>query len=68
VYELVARHFLACVAKDAIGNETKIEVKIGLETFTARGLLISEYNWLEVYPYEKWSDTVLPPLKKGDTF
>ena len=31
VYELVSRHFLACVSKDAIGNETKVDVKIGVE-------------------------------------
>ena len=31
VYELVARHFLACISKDAIGSETKIDVALGGE-------------------------------------
>jgi hypothetical protein len=25
-------------------------------------------NWLEIYTYEKWADTVLPPLVVDDTF
>jgi DNA topoisomerase-3 len=25
-------------------------------------------NWLEVFHYDKWSDSVLPPFKKGDQF
>ena len=28
VYELVTRHFLACCAKDAKGNQTRIKVQI----------------------------------------
>lgn len=26
VYDLIARHFLATISKDAIGNETKVDV------------------------------------------
>ena len=26
VYELIARHFLATISKDAVGSETKIDV------------------------------------------
>jgi DNA topoisomerase-3 len=29
VYELVSRHFLATISKDAIGNETKVDVQLG---------------------------------------
>jgi DNA topoisomerase-3 len=68
VYELVARHFLACISKDAIGAETKIEVLCGGEHFSAKGILIEELNWLDVFPYEKWSDSVLPPVNKGEEF
>lgn len=25
-------------------------------------------NWLEVFPYEKWSDSVVPPMHKGQEF
>jgi DNA topoisomerase-3 len=26
VYEIISRHFLACISKDAIGSETKVDV------------------------------------------
>ncbi|EEQ97492.1 prokaryotic dna topoisomerase, putative, partial [Perkinsus marinus ATCC 50983] len=48
VYELITRHFLACVAPDAIGAESKIEVTVGDEMFHATGLTVVEENWLEV--------------------
>jgi len=68
VYEIVSRHFLACISKDAVGSETKIDVVMGEEKFSAKGLTIQEYNWLEVFPYEKWSDSIVPVFRKGDTF
>jgi DNA topoisomerase-3 len=68
VYEIISRHFLACISKDAVGSETKADVILGGELFYAKGLIIEEQNWLEVFPYEKWSDTVLPPITKGEEF
>ncbi len=62
IYEMLARHFLASISKDAIGAETKVEVEMGGERFFTKGLIIEEYNWLEVFPYEKWSDSYLPPM------
>ncbi len=54
VYELITRHFLACLSRDAVGEEKQVEAEIGQETFSARGVAIKELNFLEVYPYEKW--------------
>ena len=68
VYEIICRHFLACISKDAVGSETKVDVALGGEMFVAKGLIIEERNWLEVFPYEKWSDTVLPSISKGEEF
>lgn len=68
VYEIICRHFLACISKDAVGSETKVDVTLGGEHFSAKGLIIEEQNWLEIFPYEKWSDTVLPPFTKGEEF
>ncbi len=65
---MISRHFLASISKDAIGNETKVDVSLGAEIFTAKGLIIEEMNWLEVFHYEKWSDTVLPQINKGEEF
>ncbi len=42
IYEMIARHFLASISKDAVGSETKIDVEMGGEKFTTRGLIIEE--------------------------
>lgn len=55
VYELVVRHFLACVSKDAVGSETLVHIDIAGEKFTGNGLVIHERNYLDVYVYEKWN-------------
>ena len=61
MYELVTRHFLACVSADAFGKETTVNVVIAeQEKFYANGLMIIERNYLDVYPYEKWSDKEIP--------
>ena len=32
------------------------------------GLVISRRNYLEVYPYDKWSGTSLPDFQEGERF
>jgi len=32
------------------------------------GLIILERNYLDVYPYDKWSDKELPDFEEGATF
>ncbi|XP_067928784.1 DNA topoisomerase 3-alpha-like [Watersipora subatra] len=68
VYEFITRHFLACCSQDARGFETTVEIAIATEKFTASGLVILERNYLEVYPYEKWSDKDIPNFEKGDLY
>lgn len=68
IYELLARHFLATISKDAVGSETTINVTMGGEKFHCKGILIEEMNWLEVFHYEKWSETVLPHFTENQTF
>ncbi|KAK3730446.1 hypothetical protein QZH41_012648 [Actinostola sp. cb2023] len=36
--------------------------------FTATGLMILERNYLEVYPYERWSDKTIPVYNQGQQF
>lgn len=67
VYEFVVRHFLACCSQDAKGFETTVEIDIAGERFYASGLVVTERNYLEVYPYEKWSDKELPEFRIGET-
>ncbi|KAH8274166.1 hypothetical protein KR044_013327 [Drosophila immigrans] len=68
VYELVVRHFLACVSKDAVGSETIVSIDIAGEKFTANGLVIHERNYLDVYVYDKWSAKQIHDYKQGQRF
>ncbi|XP_031833068.1 topoisomerase 3-alpha isoform X2 [Nomia melanderi] len=68
VYEFVVRHFLACVSKDALGQETTVEIDIAGEKFIANGLQIIERNYLDVYIYEKWSDKEIHTYQEGQIF
>jgi len=55
IYLLIVKHYLACCSRDAVGKETNLVVTMGSEEFTARGLMIEERNWLEIYsPWERW--------------
>jgi DNA topoisomerase III len=68
IYTLVVKHYLACCSRDAVGKETTLTVQVGSEEFVARGLMILERNWLEVYhPWERWStgQGELPRLQVG---
>lgn len=56
VYSLIAKHYLACCSRDAVGKETQLTMKMASEEFSAKGLMIIERNWLEIYsPWERWS-------------
>ncbi|WBW74315.1 DNA topoisomerase III [Schizosaccharomyces osmophilus] len=67
VYELITRRFLACCSENAIGAETIIELQMGDELFSQKGLIILERNYLDVYPYDKWTGTgQLPAYQVGE--
>uniref|UniRef100_A0A6I8MZG0 DNA topoisomerase n=1 Tax=Ornithorhynchus anatinus TaxID=9258 RepID=A0A6I8MZG0_ORNAN len=68
LYEFIVRHFLACCSQDAQGQETTVEIDIAHERFVAHGLMILARNYLEVYPYDRWSDKVIPIYEKGFRF
>ncbi|KAG5887194.1 hypothetical protein JTB14_016680 [Gonioctena quinquepunctata] len=68
LYEYIVRHFLACVHKDAKGFETTVNVDVAKEKFTAKGLIILEKNYLEVYIYEKWNAKEINSYRIRDTF
>ena len=56
IYILVVKHYLACCSRDAVGKETVLTVKMASEEFSAKGLMVLERNWLEIYsPWERWS-------------
>ena len=69
VYEFVVRRFLACCSEDAKGESTAVEILYGDENFFTTGLIVLERNYLEVYPYEKWtSSQPLPRFILHETF
>lgn len=69
VYEFIVRRFLACCSEDAKGESTIIETEYGEETFFTNGLLVLERNYLDVYPYDKWtSSQALPRFNLHETF
>jgi Topoisomerase IA len=71
VYVLIVKHYLACCSRDAVGKETVLTVKMASEEFTAKGLMILERNWLEIYsPWERWStgQGEIPALQVGSRF
>jgi DNA topoisomerase-3 len=38
VYDLITRHFLACVSKNAVGDETEMKIAVKNEKFHAKGI------------------------------
>ncbi|KAI7803718.1 putative DNA topoisomerase 3-alpha [Triplophysa rosa] len=68
LYEFIVRHFLACCSKDAQGQEVIVEIEIAQERFSASGLTIIARNYLEVYPYDKWYNKVIPLYEPNTTF
>jgi DNA topoisomerase-3 len=69
VYEFVTRRFLACCSEDAKGQATNVDIEYGDETFSAHGVIVLERNYLDVYPYENWTNsTILPKFTLGERF
>lgn len=68
MYEFITRRFLACCSKDALGVQTTISLAYGPESFHTSGLTILERNYLDVYPYDKWTGTLLPQFGEGEKF
>lgn len=68
IYTLIVKHYLACCSQDARGRETELVLTMGTEEFSAKGLMITERNWLEAYhPWERWStgQGELPSVQVG---
>ena len=69
VYEFVARRFLGACSEDAKGQATTVGLRYGPETFHARGLIVLERNYLDVYTYDRWeSSQQLPRFRLGESF
>ena len=68
LYKLIWDRFLACQMKEALIDQTTVEIKAGECLFTATGHLLKFPGFLIVYE-EKGEDEeegILPPMKEGD--
>ena len=63
IFDLLSRHFLASLAKDAVGSEVSVEVAIGSERFTTSGIQVKQQNFLEIFG--KWAEKSLPEFEVG---
>ncbi|XP_059047118.1 DNA topoisomerase 3-alpha isoform X1 [Achroia grisella] len=68
LYEFIVRSFLACCSKDAQGQETIAVIDIANEKFSASGLMITARNYLDIYPYDKWSSKEIHVYERGQRF
>ncbi len=68
MYEFVTRRFLACCSRNAEGNLTSVDIEVAGESFSTSGVSITARNYLEVYPYDKWSDSLIPDFQQGEEF
>lgn len=68
LYDLIARHFLACVSQDAKGNETAVQVELAGENFHAEGLVITHKNYLDIYPFERWNNKTIGNYERNEMF
>ena len=68
LYEYVARRFLGCCSRDALGQETVVKVELAGELFTASGLMINERNYLDIFTYDRWTGRKIPYFYEGEHF
>ncbi|ORX38825.1 putative DNA topoisomerase type I [Kockovaella imperatae] len=68
VFELVTRRFLASCHRNAEGKTTSVEIDINGEEFSTSGLIVTQRNYLNVYPYDKWNSSALPDFDEGEEF
>jgi DNA topoisomerase-3 len=66
IYDFVTRHFLACVSHDAQGQASEVHLDIASERFVAKGSMVTEKNYLEIYPWEKWSNHTIPTFQVNE--
>ncbi|WP_287588749.1 DNA topoisomerase, partial [Candidatus Borrarchaeum sp.] len=66
VYDMISRHFFATMSMPAVYSEMKITIQIGQEMFNLTGKQLKQLGFLEIYPFRKITERLLPVLKKGD--
>jgi hypothetical protein len=58
----------SCCSQDAVGFQTTVTAQMAQEQFSVSGLMVTQRNWLEVYPYTSWGGSTVPTLQPGQVF
>lgn len=48
--------------------DAAVSIAIRDESFATSGLVISDRGYLEIFPYDRWSDKQLPTMRENQTF
>ncbi|CDW84648.1 dna topoisomerase 3-alpha-like [Stylonychia lemnae] len=65
VYDIICRHFLASISKDAVAEETTVIVSLDNETFKGTGQIVKQSNYLEIYHLDQWESDKFPEFQEG---
>jgi len=65
IYELIARRFMATLAKNALIEIKNAEIAVGEIILKANGLKVKEKNWMEIYK-TTLKEEFLPDLIEGE--
>ena len=66
VYELILRRFLATLYRVGEREVTDVELNVNSYPFVSKGSRIIDYGWLELYPYRKVEEVIIPDLEVGE--
>ena len=66
VLDFIIRHFLGSISPNALGKENNIQIEMGGEFFSTKGLEIIDKGYMEIYTFDKWSDTYLPKFNENE--
>ena len=66
VYDYILRRFVASCMEDAKATRTTVHFRLNDEIFKATSLEIVERNYLQVFTYDLWNETILPNFSTGD--
>ena len=67
IYELIVRRFLATLYRDGQKEVSEALIDVEGHKFEAKGTKVLDYGWLELYPYRKVEDVIIPDLKPDET-
>lgn len=65
IYELIVRRFLATLYREGTKEVANGIIDVNGYDFEVKGQTIKDPGWLELYPYRKIEETIVPDLKPG---